>query len=219
MSRRRGQVTAEEQIALPIGDGAFPEGLRYEPDFITDAEERALIDKISVLEFADIRMHGVVAKRRVAHFGWVYGYASWKIERGPAVPDFLIPLRAKSAEALGLKSADALEEVLISEYAPGAGIGWHRDAPMFGPAVLGVSLLNACRMQFRVGRAGARETVDLWLAPRSAYILAGAARRDWQHSIAAVGALRYSITFRTLRADRAGQREKGKRQKLKNDAT
>ena len=37
------------------------------------------------------------------------------------------------------------------------------------------------------------------LQPRSVYLLRDAARWDWQHSIAATNALRYSITFRTAR--------------------
>jgi alkylated DNA repair dioxygenase AlkB len=37
------------------------------------------------------------------------------------------------------------------------------------------------------------------LAPRSGYVLAGPARNQWQHSIPAVPAERYSLTFRTLR--------------------
>jgi len=38
------------------------------------------------------------------------------------------------------------------------------------------------------------------LLPRSAYLLRGPARRDWEHSIRPVGELRFSVTFRTLRA-------------------
>ncbi len=36
------------------------------------------------------------------------------------------------------------------------------------------------------------------LAPGSAYLLSGEVRRDWEHSITPMTALRYSITFRTL---------------------
>ena len=87
---------------------------------------------------------------------------------------------------------------MLTEYPPGAPIGWHRDAPPFGD-VIGISLLSACRFRFRRGRTGAWETTEVQLMPRSIYLLTGPARTEWEHCIPAVSALRYSITFRTLR--------------------
>ena len=142
-------------------------------------------------------MRGQVARRRTIHFGWRYGYESWRIEPGPPIPDFLLPLRARCAALTG-QDAQRFAEVLITEYRPGAGIGWHRDAPMFG-TVVGVSLASACRMRFQRGRGEERRTFELELEPRSAYVLAGAARNAWQHSIPPTKSLRYSVTFRTLR--------------------
>jgi alkylated DNA repair dioxygenase AlkB len=101
-------------------------------------------------------------------------------------------------------TADAFSEALVTEYQPGATIGWHRDAPPFG-VVGGVSLASPCRFRFRRGRPGAWETCELTLPPRSAYVLDGPARGEWQHSIPPVQALRYSITFRTIRN---GKRER-----------
>jgi len=98
---------------------------------------------------------------------------------------------------------DALAEVLVTHYPPGAGIGWHRDAPAFG-VVVGVSLLGACRLRFQQGRGAARKTRALTLAPRSAYVLDGAARWQWQHAIPPGREERYSVTFRTLRARGGG---------------
>jgi alkylated DNA repair dioxygenase AlkB len=54
-------------------------------------------------------------------------------------------------------------------------------------------------MRFQRGKAGERRTYRLDLAPRSVYVLGGAARWAWQHSIPATRGLRYSVTFRTLR--------------------
>jgi alkylated DNA repair dioxygenase AlkB len=90
-----------------------------------------------------------------------------------------------------------LSEVLLTEYPPGAPIGWHRDAPGFG-IIVGISLLSACRMRFRRGAAPGTERLSVPLEPRSAYVLSGPARSEWQHSIPEVDTLRYSITFRTL---------------------
>jgi alkylated DNA repair protein (DNA oxidative demethylase) len=187
--------------AIPAGTtiAAPPHGLEYHADFITEAEELSLLAAIDRMEFSEVRMHGIAAKRRVAHYGWVYGYETWRIAPGPPLPEFLHPLRAQVAELLKIEAA-ALAQVLVTQYPPGAVIGWHRDAPMFGPIVVGVSLLGGCRMRFQRGIGTGRETYSLPLEPRSAYVLSGAARSEWQHSIPPVHSLRYSVTFRTLRA-------------------
>ena len=101
---------------------------------------------------------------------------------------------------------------LINEYPPGAPIGWHRDAPQYG-IVAGVSLGAPCRMRFRpyiaprdlsasASRPSRRATHALTLDPRSAYLMRGAARMRYEHSIPPVEALRYSVTFRTLRKNK-----------------
>ena len=178
-------------------DGPLPAGVRSVPDFLSADEERELLQRLLRVPFAQVRMHGVVARRRTAHYGWDYGYSSWQISPAAPVPQWLLPLRERAATLIDAPAA-RLEEVLLSEYPPGAGIGWHRDAPMFGPAVVGISLGGAARMRFQRGQKEARQTASLILEPRSAYVLEGPARAQWQHSIPAAAALRYSITFRTL---------------------
>lgn len=143
-------------------------------------------------------MHGVVAKRRVVHFGWDYGYESWRITPTEPIPDWLQPLRERAAGLMHV-ATETVEEVLVTRYEAGAGIGWHRDAPMFGPTVVGVSLAGTCRMRFQRRVGAARETAEILLEPRSAYVFTGAARLHWQHSIPATKTLRYSITFRTVK--------------------
>ena len=180
----------------------LPSGFRYEPDFISADEEAALLAEIRKLEFAEIRMHGIVAKRRTIHLGWLYGYESWRITPGPPIPDFLLPLQARCAAAAGL-APEALAEALISEYPPGAGIGWHRDAPMFG-IVTAVSLGGTCRLRLRNGEGGDARKVEILLEPRSFYMLTGEARTKWQHHIPATKEMRYSITFRTVKTKSNG---------------
>lgn len=180
---------------------ALPAGFVYRPGFLPDEEERALAAEVERLPFGEIRMHGITAKRRAAHYGWMYGYESWKIQPGPPIPGFLLDVRARVAGLAGV-APDELAEVLITEYPPGAGIGWHRDAPAFG-LVAAVSLEGSCRMRFRKGTGAERETAELTLEPRSAYVIDGEARSEWQHSIPPGRELRYSITFRTLRRKRA----------------
>jgi alkylated DNA repair dioxygenase AlkB len=186
---------------------AVPAGFDYRESFIAPTEERELLDALEQVPFAPVVMRGAVARRRIAHFGWTYGYYARRTEPGPPLPDFLLPVRARFAAWAGI-TAEMFVEALATEYPPGATIGWHRDAPVFGDIVCGLSLRAACRMRFRpcVSTASVRErdgprrtTHEIDLAPRSGYVMAGDARRLFEHSIPAVGSTRYSITFRTLR--------------------
>ena len=176
----------------------LPDGFRYYEDMVTPAEEAALLEDLRGLAFGEVRMRGQVARRRTIHFGWTYGYETWRVEPGPPTPEFLLGLRARAAR-LAEVEPDALAEVLVTHYPPGAGIGWHRDAPAFGD-VVGISLLGACRFRFQQGRDAARRTRTVTLSARSAYVLAGAARWQWQHAIPPGREERYSVTFRTLRS-------------------
>jgi alkylated DNA repair dioxygenase AlkB len=173
------------------------EGLIFEPDFLTIAEEKELIEAIRKLAFGEVRMHGVVAKRRVAHFGLRYAFTSHHLSPVSEIPHEFDLVRARAANTAGVDPR-SFSEVLVTEYPPGAGIGWHHDAPPFG-IIAGISLAADCSMRFRKGAVGNRETSALELPRRSLYVLAGAARTEWQHSISPIAELRYSITFRTLK--------------------
>ena len=182
-----------------------PEGLVYRPEFITPAEERQVLGVLEAMELRTITMHGQTARRTVRHFGLDYGYESWKLVPTDPFPGELHWLQERSASLAGLDPGQ-FAQFLVTRYPPGATIGWHRDAPMFGPEVVGVSLAAACRMRFQRGKGEARQVVVVDLEPRSAYVLSGPARWSWQHSIPATKALRWSITFRTLKEPRSGQR-------------
>ena len=143
-------------------------------------------------------MRGQVARRTVAHFGYDYDYEAWTLTRARPLPPELEWLRVRCAGLAGL-DPQRLDQALVSRYPPGAGIGWHRDAPMFGPKIVGVSLLSGCRMRFQRRSGDVRRVPDLDLEPRSAYVLAGEARSAWQHSIPATEGLRYSITLRSVK--------------------
>ena len=175
-----------------------PEGLVYREEFITEDEQRDLLAVMEEIDFREVTMRGQTALRTVRHFGYDYGYESWELVPAEPLPPPLVWLRDRCGQLAELEASE-LVQVLVSRYPPGAGIGWHRDAPMFGPKVVGVSLLSACRMRFQRSTGGLRRVYDLELAPRSAYVLAGKARSAWQHSIPAAKSLRYSITFRSLK--------------------
>jgi alkylated DNA repair dioxygenase AlkB len=175
-----------------------PEGLAYVEELITEAEERRLLAAVEALDFRAVTMRGQTARRTVRHFGLDYEYESGELVPGDPLPEPLRFVRDRCA-ALVEREPEDLVQILVSRYPEGAGIGWHRDAPMFGSRIAGVSLLSPCRMRFQRTVKGQRETAAVELAPRSAYVLSGKARWSWQHSIPATKALRYSITFRTLR--------------------
>jgi DNA oxidative demethylase len=181
-----------------VFDFSYPIGFEYIPGWISQAEEDELLRNICSLSFDEVRMHGVVAKRQVVHFGWDYGYETWCLKRTRALPSWLAPFRNR-ASTLFEQAPEAIEQALISQYPLGAGIGWHRDAPMFGPIVVGLSLLGIGRMRFQQHRNGQREVAECLLEPRSAYVLRDAARLSWQHCIPPTKELRYSVTFRTVR--------------------
>ena len=133
----------------------------------------------------------------MASFGWHYDFEARTLRKADDIPPFLLALRAPAAAFAGLPP-EALQHVLVTEYGPGAAIGWHRDKAVFGE-VVGVSLLAPCVFRLRRADGDGWERVNLVAEPRSAYLLSGAARTEWEHSIPPVEALRYSITFRNLR--------------------
>jgi DNA oxidative demethylase len=174
-----------------------PSGLLFESAFLTVNEESALLRGLERLEFHEIVMHGVAARRTARHFGLDYQYEQrTHLAEAEPIPPWLEPLRERCA-SLASVPPEALVEALVQRYPEGATIGWHRDAPSFG-VVVGVSLGSSARLRFRRGSKGNWTTWELDLPPRSAYVLAGEARTRWQHSLPPTRALRYSITFRTL---------------------
>ena len=181
---------------------AEPQGLVYVPDFVSEEEERRLVAVFEELEFGEVRMHGQTARRTVVHFGYRYDYEAWRLTPVDPLPEALVGLRDR-AGALVDVDPELFVETFVTRYPPGAGIGWHRDAPLFGPKVVGVSLLSECSMRFQRRTATMRSTHTMHLAARSAYALTGAARWTWQHSIPSTPGLRYSVTFRTLARPRA----------------
>ena len=175
----------------------LPEGLRYAEDVISADEARRLVAAFADLPFQAFDFHGFKGNRRIVSYGGRYDFSASRLEAAEPIPDFLLPARAAAARFAGLEP-EAIHHAMVTEYAPGAGIGWHRDRPEFDK-IIGLSFASEAVMRFRRRRDGGWERAALPLAPRSAYLLDGAARQDWQHSIAPGERLRYSVTFRTLR--------------------
>ena len=178
------------------------DGLTYIEEFLTEDEERDVLAAIEALDYRAVTMHGQTARRTVRMFGLDYDYSSREVVPADPLPSELHWLRERAAGLID-RDAEDLVQILVSRYPPGAGIGWHRDAPMFGSKIVGVSLRAAARMRFQRTVKGEREVEAIDLAPRSAYVLADTARWAWQHTVPPTKELRYSITFRTLRRERA----------------
>jgi alkylated DNA repair dioxygenase AlkB len=190
---------ATEQHELFEQAPELPEGMRYARELISPREQAMLVDELEKLPFKEFEFHGFLGKRRTVSFGWRYGFDGSGLGRAQSIPRFLWPVRERAAAFAGL-APDELEHALLIEYGPGAAIGWHKDRPVFGD-VIGISLLSPClfRLRRKVGSRWERRL--LRAEPRSAYLLRGPARDQWEHSIPPLETLRYSITFRTMRTD------------------
>jgi alkylated DNA repair dioxygenase AlkB len=171
-------------------------GLRYKEAIIGEREERELLDRLGALELAPFRFHGWLGNRKTQSFGWRYDFEDASFAPAEPIPNWLQPLRERAAAFAGLRSADFVH-VLLARYDPGAGIGWHRDRDVF-EGVVGISLKSEATLRFRQRTGGGFKRANLRVAPRSAYLLSGEARHDWEHSISPGDMLRFSITLRTL---------------------
>jgi alkylated DNA repair dioxygenase AlkB len=171
-------------------------GLTQAEGIVTGNEERALIASIDVTKLSPFRFHGWLGKRMTASFGWNYDFERQRFAPTEPIPDWLFELRERAARFAHLKPDDLVQALLI-RYDPGAGIGWHRDRPVF-EHVVGISLGAPATMRFRRRSAGGFDRASAELTPRSIYHLSGEARHDWEHSIAEMNVTRWSTTFRSL---------------------
>jgi alkylated DNA repair dioxygenase AlkB len=195
--RRRG-VSAVQLSLLEPARSPAPPGFEYRAGLLTTDEEAELVERFRGLAFREFEFHGFLGRRRVVSFGLRYDFADRKVHSAEEIPEFLLPLRDQAGCFAGV-APPRLEHALVTEYAPGAAIGWHRDRPFFGD-VIGVSFLSPCRFRFRQKGGGGWRRIAVTLEPRSAYVLRGPARGEWEHSIPPAEELRYSVTFRTVRS-------------------
>jgi alkylated DNA repair dioxygenase AlkB len=191
----KNRVPGDSQT-LDLFADRFPEGFQYQPDFLAREEERALLQHMDGLPFREFEFHGFTGKRRIVSFGWRYDFNGGGLSKTDDMPEFLFAIRERAENFAGLPPG-SLQQVLLTEYAPGAAIGWHKDRSVFGD-VVGISLRSSCtfRMRRRLGHRFERKSLNA--EPRSVYLLRGLSRTEWQHSIPGVEALRYSITFRNV---------------------
>ena len=184
-------------------DAPLIPGLALREEFVTCEEEQALIASIGGVELTPFQFRGFEGKRLTHSFGWRYDFKNQSFTLAEPIPAWLQTLKARAAEFAGLSPEELIHALLI-RYDPGAGIGWHKDRPVF-EHVVGISLGARTEMTFRQRTERGFRRVKVPLPPRSAYHLSHEVRHDWEHGIAAHDALRYSITFRSLSS--LGQRQ------------
>ena len=184
-----------EQLALFDEARREPEGLRYAADFVSSAIEQELILGIQTLPLQPFQFGEFEGNRRIASFGFRYDYDLRRLTRAEPIPAWLAEIVA-NIETFG-GPATRIQQVLCTEYGVGVGIGWHRDKPHFD-RVFGLSLGSACKFRFRRPAYTRWERFTLEARPRSIYMMSGPSREVWEHSIPAVEAQRYSVTFRTM---------------------
>jgi alkylated DNA repair dioxygenase AlkB len=179
---------------------AFPEGFLYFPEFLTSAREDELLKEISKTELRPFNFQGFEAKRKVAGFGYDYSFDKKSISKGKDIPQSFDSLIGEVSSHLSIEKEE-IAELLITEYPAGSVINWHRDAFPFD-LIAGISLQSDCIFRLRPHdrkRQGRNSVITFPVRRRSLYVIHGPARRDWQHSISPVAAIRYSITLRTLK--------------------
>jgi alkylated DNA repair dioxygenase AlkB len=190
-------MPATSQLGLFDAPPALPEGFVYRRDFLSAEEEQAIAAELARLPFEPFQFRGFEARRRVCSFGFRYDFTSARLEEAAPIPDWLAAVRSRAEGFAGL-APGGLQQLLINEYLPGAPIGWHRDRPQFDK-VVGISVGAPCIFRLRRRKGSGVERASLTLEPRSAYLISGAAREQWEHSIPPVEQHRYSITFRSFR--------------------
>jgi alkylated DNA repair dioxygenase AlkB len=197
MSKTNGSPTLFD-ISAQLSDGFI-----YKEGFTSEAEEQELIQEIQKVQLEPFKYYQFTGKRRTASFGWQYEFGMSEITAAQEIPPFLLPMRTRAGNVFNI-DPKSLVQTSIIEYSTGSPIGWHRDIPQFG-VVIGISLGAPCRMRFRKysrvrpKKLNRDEILSIELQPRSIYLMSGASRESWQHSIPPVKELRYAIMMRTLR--------------------
>ena len=197
----------ESQLDLfgtfPLGSrrpGPAIPGLKFATDFMSADEEACLIRHIDAAHLEPFKFQQWEGKRLTASFGWNYDFTTGKVRTAPPFPEWLLSTRERAAVFAGLHTNELVQALLI-RYDPGAGIGWHKDRPLF-EHVIGISLGHPATMRFRRRKPDGFDRARAELSSRSIYHLADEVRNRWEHSIAPIDLPRWSITFRSLKCSK-----------------
>ena len=181
---------------LNLFDAPIVPGMVFADEFVSAAEEADLIAHIDGVDLSPFKFQQWTGKRLTRSFGWSYDFENGRLAPTEALPGWLEPVKARAARFAGLDPDDLVQALLI-RYDLGAGIGWHKDRPVF-EHVVGISLGADATLRLRRRSVAGFDRVKVDLAPRSIYHLSGEVRHHWEHSIAPMDVPRWSITFRSL---------------------
>src|SRR4029453_17918190 len=139
---------------------SLPAGMRYWEETVSEAKERSLVRYIEQLPLQPFEFAGgFTGNRRVVSYGWRYDYNQQTLIEASAIPTELDDIR-RAVASLANHHPEDLRQALVTDYAPGAGIGWHRDKKMFGD-IIGISLLAPCTFRLRLKKGSSWDRISL----------------------------------------------------------
>src|ERR1700722_11304204 len=124
-----GDLFGEPELSVEL-PAELPAGFRYISDVLTSAEEESLVKQFEKLPLKPFEFHGYQGNRRIYTFGHKYIFAGQEPRDDASIPDYLLPLTELASRISG-EPAEAFAQLMVTEYAPGAGIGWHLDRPSY----------------------------------------------------------------------------------------
>ena len=183
-----------------------PSGLLYFPNFIPNDLYDKVVDFLN--QSNDWQCVGIPEQsRKVLQYGFEYKYRSAqtdiKINPIPAVID---ELRTLIKSINNVPEEMPFNQCIINRYLPGQGIAPHVDSPQFEDYICCFTLGSGGTMVFQHPQHG---KFELFVEPRSVYLMSGAARYEWKHSMSGkksdkvnnvklLRETRISVTFRSV---------------------
>jgi hypothetical protein len=193
----QSDMTRKQEIGGDLFGMPVIEGFSYVPDIFSPSEEAGFVRRFEALPFQPFQFFGHLGNRRIVSYGFRYDYSQHALLPASPMPEFILALR-NIASTFSRIPVHRFQHALVTEYAAGAGIGWHKDRPVFQD-VVALSFVSPCVLRFRRRSETGWFRQSVGIAQRSGYLLQGEAREVWQHSILPMSVPRYSVTFRTFR--------------------
>src|ERR1041384_7212246 len=149
----------------------YPREFRYFEECISPECEAKLLGFIERIPFRPYVMRGQASRRGIVGFGTYFGPVGGTQHEVLPFPGLVTELRDHCAALAGLDGTEFIASV-VTQYSPGATIGWHSDMTMFGPVVFGISLLSDCIFKLRP-KQETRSVYNITLQARSLYLMEG----------------------------------------------
>ena len=196
----KNENTSEEEDTdnIKFTDKKMITGLYYIDNFLSDKEEKDLID------FINDQQWNTSLKRKTQHYGYEYNYNSTKLSRTTEIPEKFKEIIEK-LNSIDILKNYGFDQVLVNEYEPGQGISAHIDhIKNFDDIIVSISLGSPCEMIFTEQKKKDNIFKQV-LKRKSVVILSGDARYKFTHEIPArksdssgKRSKRISLTFRKV---------------------